>query len=100
MSDTFRPKIRRREYARRRRTRSLPIRVARTGAKSRLSDVLASIRDEDPFQGSSVRSGAKLLEGVEDAIQRLIDAIDRFQGDPDEEPEQDVGADDLGEPED
>lgn len=100
MADKIEPKRRRPGYARRRRSRSRAARFARNSDQARLRDALDAIRGGKLVQHGSLPPQAELLEGIADAIQRLIDAIDRFHGDPDEEPEEDVGADDFGETED
>ncbi|MBB3909767.1 hypothetical protein GGQ81_000368 [Sphingomonas desiccabilis] len=57
------------------------------------------MRSEDLVTNSQSPTKTQLLKSVSDAIEGLINALDRFHGDPDLEPEEDIGADDLGEPE-
>lgn len=40
----------------------------------------------------------EVIEGLGAAIERMINILDRLEGDPDLEREEDIAADDLGEP--
>lgn len=101
MSEVKNTKTAARDSARRRaRATSSGTRVARTGARSRLRNALDGLRDEDLVQSFPLEAHKQLLKGVGDAIEGLIAALDRYHGDADLEPEEDVGADDIGELED
>ena len=77
-------------------------RIQKSKPESRLGDALIAIRQEQAAAAAAVPVAvrkAALLKGVADVIEQLIDVLDRYGGDPELEAEEDVGADDFGEPE-